>query len=89
VRGIRRNIYGFTRSHYALRATERCLKLAFEDGEGLLEIVSVGWRTSAVGNVHVDQAEPASGFLARNEDRVSVARRDISKCEETEGTGRS
>ncbi len=54
-------------------ASERELDLALEDGEHLLEVVTVGRRPAARRDVHVDQRVAPSGVGPGHEDRVGVA----------------
>jgi hypothetical protein len=57
--------------HEAL-ATEGELDRALEDGEHLLEVVTVGRRAAAWRDVHVDERVLAGGVVAGHQDRVGV-----------------
>jgi hypothetical protein len=52
-------------AYYLLCTAKDNVDLAFQQGEGLLEIVTVRRRPSAGRNIHVDQAKPARCVFAR------------------------
>jgi hypothetical protein len=72
MRCICRDAQGFTRPHRRFFASERGLDLAFQQSKRFLEVVPVGGWAAAGGNVHVDQAIPAVGVVAGEQDRVGV-----------------
>jgi hypothetical protein len=60
-------------AHDGLFAAEGGFDLAFKDGERLLKIMSVGWRTAAGRDVHVDQAIATVGVVAREQNRIGIS----------------
>ena len=62
-----------TRAHDAPLPAERGLNLTFNNEKGFPEIVAMRRRAAAGWNMHVNQAKPAGGFLAAQNDRVGVA----------------
>jgi len=57
------------------------LDLAFEDGEHLLEVVTMRRGAAAGRDVHVDEGVLAGGVVAGHQDRIGVA----DKAEVSEG----
>jgi len=73
VRGVGGDVEGLAGVGGGGDAAEGGFDLAFEEDEGLFEVVTV-WRWAAAGwDVHVDEAEAAVGVCAREEDGVGVA----------------
>jgi len=64
---------GLAGAHGGLAAAEGCFHLAFEQNEGLLEVMAVRRWSAAGRDVHIDQAEACIGVFTRNGDGVSVA----------------
>lgn len=54
-------------------AAEHEVDLTVQNREHLLEVMAVRRRSSARGDMHVDQGVPAGGVLAGDEDRVGIA----------------
>jgi hypothetical protein len=54
---------GLTRSYHLFLPPEGGVELAFEDGEGLFKVVSMGLRAAARRNVHVDETEATRGLF--------------------------
>ena len=73
VSGVCRDIDCLTRSCNLLCAAKYKIEFAFEESKRLFEIVTMRRRPSAGKNVHVDQAKPASGFLAREKNRAGIS----------------
>ena len=67
-----RDVDGFARAYGGFSASEGSFNLAFEQDECLFEVVAVRRRATLGRNVHVDEAETASGVFAREEDRICV-----------------
>ena len=73
MRGVGGNIHRVACPPDCLLATEGCFDLAFEQNECLLEVVTVRRRSAPRRNVHIDDAETATGVVAADGDRVGVA----------------
>lgn len=64
VRGVRGNVDGLSGLYDLFLPAEGSVEFAFEDGEGLFEIVAMGRGAAAGGNMHVDETEAAGGVFA-------------------------
>jgi hypothetical protein len=73
VRGVGGDVEGFAGFNGGFLATEGGFDLAFEYGEGLFEVVTMGWGTAAGRDVHVDEAEAGGCVAAGEQDGVCVA----------------
>jgi len=73
VRGVGGDMEGFAGFNGGFLAAEGGFDLAFENGEGLFEVVTV-WGWAATGwDEHVDQAVATGGVFAGEEEGVGVA----------------
>jgi hypothetical protein len=70
---VGRNIDGFAGSGDEILITEAQLDFAFEDGEHLLEIVTVRRGPAAGWDVHVDECVLAGCVVTGHQDRVGVS----------------
>ena len=73
MRSVGRDVQGFAGADGRLLATEGDFHLAFEEDEGLLEVMPVRGRTAAGRDVHVDDAELSGSLLACHGDGVRIA----------------
>ncbi len=73
MRSVGRDVQGFAGADGRLLAPERGFHLAFEEDEGLLEVMPVRGRTAARRDVHVDDAEASGSLLAGHGDGVSIS----------------
>jgi hypothetical protein len=60
------------RPYHHLGAAESRVDLAFQDDEGLLEVVSMRRRSTTARNQHVDQTKTAIRVVPRDQDGVGV-----------------
>ena len=67
------NIDGLARFRHDVLVAKAELDLAFEDGEHLLEVVTMRRGAAAGRDVHVDEGVLAGGVVAGHQDRVGVA----------------
>ncbi len=73
VRSVGGDVQGFAGVRGRLLAAEGGFDLSFEDDERFFEVVAMGRRSSAGGDVHIDDAEASVGLLASYGDGVGVA----------------
>ncbi len=73
MRGVGGDVDGFSCLDGRFCATEGGFDFAFEDGEGLFEVVAVWGRASAGRDVHVDEAVFSGGVFGGEENGVGVS----------------
>ncbi len=73
MRRVRRDAYSLAGVHGRFFSAEGGFNLAFQDGEGFLEVVPMRRWAAPGRNVHVDQAITAAGVGGREEDGVGVS----------------
>ena len=71
--GVGGNVDGVARLHDRFLTTKRRFHFAFQENEGLLEVMPMRRRASSRRNMHIDYAEPPGCLRSGNGDGVGVS----------------